>query len=406
MITPKLTLVFDRKKKASRTREAAVELRITFGKVRKYISTGVKVLPKEWKKESVVGRTDWNELNAQLQVLKKKCSEIISKMVEEDRVDINAIPRLLMERMTQKQTFLEYAKDCAAQKTRSLRLGTKKRYKVVLNFLESWKGLVCFSDVTEQNIRKMDEYLEGRGLAVGSRYNYHKIVKMFVLQAFNDGLIKSNPYARIKLKRGDDMGQYRYLTPAEFHRFETCKITSEHLARVRDLFVFQTYTMMSYSDLEAFNVKSCTMSDGQMVYRASRVKTCQPFTIVLLKPALAILEKYNNKLPMLTIQKYNDFLKSAVLFAKIDKPVSTHWARHTGATMLLNEGKISLHVLQHMLGHASIRETERTYAKLMDGSIIDSVVDYQKSFDPPTPEDGQNTAKVLALNPRIGVKSL
>jgi integrase len=135
---------------------------------------------------------------------------------------------------------------------------------------------------------------------------------------------------------------------------------------------------MGYADLEAFDYKKCEKVKGQIVYRSNRVKTDQPFTVVLLKPALDILKKYGYHLPIISNVKYNDYLKSAVTYAKIDKPVSTHWARHTGATMILNDGSVPMHVVQHILGHASIRETEKTYAKVLDRTIVESMANYQK----------------------------
>ena len=378
MVIPNLTLIYDRKGQASKERPAVVELRISAGKVRKYISTGVKLLPKEWKNGSVTNREDMMTLNRQLQSLLKKCNEIIMQMMEEDNVDLDAIPAILKDRLQQKQTFLEYAKERSEIKKRNLKPGTQRRYKVVFDFLESWRGIVSFAEVTEQNIQKMDDYLAEKGLKVSSRYNYHKILKSFVIQAFSDGLIAKNPYAKMKIGRGEEDGLTRYLTPAEFHRFEKCTIDSEHLAKVRDLFVFQTYTCMSYSDLAAFDYRQCENMDGKMVYRSSRVKTDQPFTIVLLKPALVILQRYGYKLPIISNVKYNDYLKAAVKYAKIDKRVTTHWARHTGATMLVNEADAPMHVVQHILGHASIRETERTYAKVLDKTIVDSMLNLDK----------------------------
>ena len=378
MVIPNLTLIYDRKGQASKERPAVVELRISAGKVRKYISTGVKLLPKEWKNGSVTGRVDMIPLNRQLQSLLKKCNEIIMQMMEDDSVDLDAIPAILKDRLQQKETFLEYAKERAEIKKKKLKQGTQRRYKVVFDFLESWRGIVSFTEVTEQNIQKMDDYLAEKGLKVSSRYNYHKILKSFVIQAFSDGLIAKNPYAKMKIGRGEEDGLTRYLTPAEFHRFEKCTIDSEHLAKVRDLFVFQTYTCMSYSDLAAFDYRQCENMDGKMVYRSSRVKTDQPFTIVLLKPALVILQRYNYKLPIISNVKYNDYLKAAVKYAKIDKRVTTHWARHTGATMLVNEADAPMHVVQHILGHASIRETERTYAKVLDKTIVDTMLNLDK----------------------------
>lgn len=377
-MVPTLTLIYDRKGQATKTRPAVVELRIAGGNVRKWVSTGVKLLPKEWSNGSVVGRRDFKELNDQIQTIKKKCSEIINRMIDEGNLDLNAVPGMLKQSMMQQETFISYAREIADRRMRKLAKGTQMRYALVFRFLEEWKRIVYFSDVTERNILRMDDELRARGLKECTRWNYHTILKIFILRGVEDGFVKRNPYSRLDIRKGSEDGLKRFLTPAEFHRFESCIIPSECLRKVRDLFVFQTYTMMSYSDLAKFDYKKCVKVNGQMVYRSSRVKTDQPFTIVLLKPALAILKRYNNNLPIISNVNYNRFLKKAVMYAKIDKPVTTHWARHTGATLFLNEGKVPIHIIQHILGHASIRETERTYAKLMDETIVDTMVNYQK----------------------------
>jgi integrase len=41
--------------------------------------------------------------------------------------------------------------------------------------------------------------------------------------------------------------------------------------------------------------------------------------------------------------------------------------------MLINEEDIPMHIVQHILGHATIRETERTYAKVLDKTIINAM---------------------------------
>ena len=377
-MTPNLTFVYDRRCQASKTRQAAVELRITANRERKYISTGIKLFPKEWSNGSVIGRKDWKELNAQLQVLYRKCSEIITKMMDEGSLDLNAIPSLLKAELMQQSTFIDYAKELAKCRYRKISEGTRKHYELTFKFLEEWKGLVYFSDITERNIARMDEELERRGLKVCSRWNYHKLVQTFILQAKDDGLIKVNPYTRLNISRGDESGLTRFLTPDEFRRFENAIMPTESLRRVRDLFVFQTYTMMGYSDLERFDYKDCFKVNGKMAYKSNRVKTGKEFTFALLKPAMDILRKYNFKLPIISNVKYNLYLKAAVKYAKIDKPVSCHWARHTGATLLLNKGKMDLATISKILGD-TLRETEKTYAKLLDTSIVDSMVEFERS---------------------------
>lgn len=377
---PKLTLIYDRRKQAGRSKTGVVELRITLGNKRKYISTGVRLLKKEWSNGSVVGRQDWKEVNEKLQTFLKVCSVVVSEMINEGNLDLTGMQCKVEERIMQQQTFIDYAREIAEHKCKKLSEGTQKRYKVFFKFMDSWKGIVAFGDVTERKIMQMDEKLEKKGLKECSRWNYHKILKTFILKAIDDGLLKRNPYSHLDIKRGDEDGIVRFLSPAEFHRFESCRIPIKRYERIRDLFVFQTYTMLSYCDLSAFNYKRCTRKDGKVIYKAKRIKTGQPFTIMLLDPALEILKKYHYELPIISNEKYNSYLKTAIMYAMVDKDVTSHWARHTGATMLLNEGKVSIHVIQHMMGHASIRETEKTYAKLMDDSIVEDMVKYNKRF--------------------------
>lgn len=379
-MVPKLTFVYDRKGQATKNKTAVVELRITAGKLRKYISTGVQLLPKEWSNGSVVGRSDWKEVNNQLQTIMRKCSEIITGMMDECCLDINAIPSMLKGRMIRQDTFMEYAKGIAANKYNKVSHGTQVHYQQWFRFMEKWKGIIYFSDITEKNIMRLDDELSSRGLKECTRWNYHKILKLFILRAVEDGLIKQNPYKRLDIKRGNEEGIQRYLSPKEFHNFENCIIPIDRLRRVRDLFVFQTYTMMGYADLAAFDYKKCTKLKGQTVYKGKRQKTGQEFITVITEQALSILKRYKYKLPIISNVKYNEYLKAAVMYAQIDKSVSSHWARHTGATMLLNEGHLPIHIIQHILGHASIRETERTYAKLMDETIVDTMVSYQKKI--------------------------
>lgn len=377
MILPSLTFIFDRKGQSREKKEGLIELRISAGDDRKYISTGVRVRPKEWKDGSVVGRRDWHELNLLLDTFKEKASECVVRMIREGRLELGALPAMIRDSMVQTKTFLEYAEERAEEKYRNVSPRTRKHYEQFFRFAKEWKGIVYFSDVAEKNIMRMDDELRSRGLKTASRYCYHKCLKTFVLQAIGDGLVKRNPYVRLSIKKGDDNGLSKCLTPDEFHRFESCVIPMESLRSVRDLFVFQTYTMMSYCDLEAYDYSKCTKVRGELVYKARRQKNGQEFTVVLLEPALAILKRYGYKLPLISNQKYNLYLKAAVAFAHIDKPVTSHWARHTGATLLLNGG-IPINIVQHILGHSTIRETEKTYAKLMDETIIEQMGNYQK----------------------------
>ena len=144
------------------------------------------------------------------------------------------------------------------------------------------------------------------------------------------------------------------------------------LERVRDVFVFQVFTCLSYNDLQSFNVKKIKEVDGNKVYVGNRGKTKIEYTIPLLSPSIEILEKYNGKLPLISNVKYNEYLKEVAAAAGINKPITTHWARHTGATLLLNFG-VKIEIVSKICGHSSIKMTEKIYAKMLPKTVVSEV---------------------------------
>ena len=160
---------------------------------------------------------------------------------------------------------------------------------------------------------------------------------------------------------------------------------TQSLERVRDLFVFQTYTCLSYVDLESFDTSQINKTG---VYTAKRGKTGVEFTFYVMKPARDILIKYDGKLPLISNEKYNDYLKLVAQAAKIDKPVTSHWARHTGATLLLNDGGVDMEIIARILGHTSTRQTRDTYAKLLDTTVATAIMARESKADIKVVDDG------------------
>ena len=82
---------------------------------------------------------------------------------------------------------------------------------------------------------------------------------------------------------------------------------------------------------------------------------------------------------MLSNVNYNKYLKVVAQAAGIDKQLTTHWARHTGATILLNEG-IDMETVAKILGHSSTRITRSTYAKLLDSTVADKMLEAEEKL--------------------------
>ncbi len=369
---PVVSLIYNRYKKASATQDAVIEIRVYYDGKAKYMSTRIRVFPKEWQRGRVVGRVDAVILNKQLDRLLIDVRQIVYDMYDAGHIDIDAIPSRLMAKRKPNVTFLYFCEERTKIRKHGNSVDSQERYDRFLRFLKEYGKIKTFYDLTELKVMELDKHLKKKNdMKAKSRWNnYHRFLNSFILDAQKEGLIQQNPYDRVKIDKGSDYdGIEKYLSPEEFQKLRTASMPEARLERVRDLFVFHAYTCMSYHDLRAFDEKKIREVDGKKVYVGHRGKTKIEFTVPMLTPAIEILKKYKGKLPMLSNVKYNEYIKEVVKAAGIDKPVTTHWARHTGATLLLNAG-VPIEVVSKVCGHSSIKMTEKIYAKLLPKTVV------------------------------------
>lgn len=379
--SPILNFVYDRKGVGTVKKEAPVELRVYYNKQQKYISTGIKLLPKQWQGGIIKNRPDAEAIRDILENLMTRVRNVIMEMQKEGHIDISEILNRIGLNNNQNRTFINYIEERSKVRKYGKSKDSQERYNRFLKFFKSWGKIKSFTDINEVNIILMDEDLAAKGMKDSSKWNnYHRFLNSFILDAIEEGLLQKNPYKRIQIEKDKSNGGIgKYLTMEEFNRVRNLHLTIPHLERVRDLFVFQTYTCLSYTDLAHFDTDKIQTLNGKKIYIGKRGKTKQEFTFLLLKPALDILRKYNGKLPIISNVKYNEYLKVIAMAAKIDKPVSSHWARHTGATLLLNEG-VEMKIVSKICGHSSTRITEQVYAKLLDETVVDKMAEFEKQI--------------------------
>ncbi len=382
-----MKFVYDRRKRASREKYGTVELRITFERRTKYITTGIRIMPKEWKGEHVTGRLDAMELNGMLDKVIGNARKVITGMLESNNMCLDDIPARMKAlqaaeaQNTPRRTFMDYCEERSEVRKYGKAEDSQERYDRFMRFFKAWKGIVNFEDITEANIIKMDKELEKKKLKDNSKWNnYHRFLNSFIIDAVDEGIIRRNPYKHVRINKDKSKGGLgKYLTPEEFHAIETVKLPTKSLEQVRDCFVFQTYTCLSYTDLVTFDANDLQDMAGKKVYTGERGKTHQEFVFLLLKPAQEILKKYKGKLPLVSNDKYNQYLKALAQHAGIDKPISSHWARHTGATLLLNMGA-DMEIVAKVLGHSSTKITRAVYAKLLDETVFKTMSDCEKKL--------------------------
>ena len=386
---PQIGYVWDRYNYASATRDAVICWRVHYlGKV-KVVSTGIRVFKGEWDKryQRVINRPDAAIINKQLDQLIRDIREVVYDMYIDGNIDIYAIESKLLGKRKPNQTFLDFCTERAKIRKYGKAVDSQERYDRFLKFLVNWGKIKTFYDLTETKVMELDRYLKGKNdMKAKSRWNnYHRFLNSFILDAQKEGLITVNPYDKVKIDHGDDSdGSDKFLYPDEIAKLRAAEMPTERLARIRDLFVFQTFTCLAYRDLAEFSMKKVSESDLTKVLSGKRGKSNIIYVVPLLTPAKEILAKYKGlPAPMttkrkatgniLTNQRYNDALKEVMEAAGIDRHVTTHWARHTGATLLLN-ARVPLVVVSKVCGHSSIKMTEKIYAKLLQHTVVEEIM--------------------------------
>ena len=98
----------------------------------------------------------------------------------------------------------------------------------------------------------------------------------------------------------------------------------QSLDRVRDVFLFQCFTGLRYSDV--YNLRRSDIKEDHI--EVTTIKTSDSLVIELNKHSKAILEKYQDvvfehdkALPVITNQKMNEYLKELAELAGINEPI-------------------------------------------------------------------------------------
>lgn len=361
--------MFDRKRTASKTKAALIQIEILFQRRRKFVSSGVKVYKDQWSERShIVNRFDALELNRRIDELKLTFDKYINSLIEDGRTfDFDEFNAWLLRQGEEHSTFLEWVEE-QIESRKDIAESSRTTQRKLVSVLKEFGGIVAFSDLNAAGIAKLDNYLRGRGLKQTTIWSYHKVLKTYVHTALRMELLAKDPYLNFRVERGkSEWG--RFLTEEEVQRIMEAPMPTASIERVRDLFVLQCLTGLAYADLMRFDWgKVRENAAGQVVLSAERAKTDVTYTIVLLPEALAILAKYNYKLPSITNQQYNLRLKVVADAAGIGKPIASHYGRRTCGMVLLNKG-FPVEIVAKVLGHTNIRTTQQAYARILDSSV-------------------------------------
>lgn len=376
-IRTKCDVVYDYNRRADekRGRTGMVYIRVYEERTRRrYVSTGVKVLPSQWSERRwVVKHKEAARLNAEIREALDRCEAIV-------RVDVN-VPTGAMRVDRSEASFLDWCAACVDKMT--VAQNTREHYRGTLRTLHEAGCLRRFTDVCKRTVEQYLDHVRRRtkrrmgagGVVVEEAiseqgvYNHYKRLRHLVRVAQGEGLLPMDALRGVAVPRGRSKARC-FLNDEEVEAWRGVRLPNTHLMQARDLFVVQMGTGLAYADLMGMDFSGHVRYDGFETLQGTRTKTGEQFFVVVLPMAVEVLERWGWTVPRLSNQKYNDYLGVVAEAAGIDKHVTSHVARHTYATRALSHG-VRIEAVQRTLGHSSITTTQ-IYAKLVDRAVIEA----------------------------------
>lgn len=374
-----IKVIFDRKKTVEKTGFGKVEICIYLkGGERKFETVATSTL-NDW--ESVVQSKDIQAkllhyehiINAMTvlgedMTIKNFNSHVFQEPIETP-VNDTAEPAMTFNGYDLSQSFVEFCRN--HMQDENLAKNSIKNFNVVFDSLEVSGILNTFADLTPTNVRAYDSWLRKTRKRTDYTINgYHKKVHKYTKILWQMEMIASDPYDHVTFPKGSNK-ERNPLTEEEIIKIRDAKLTG-YKDRARDLFIFMAYTGLAYCDLCLFDFETMTEKYGNCYYiDGERLKTGSKFFTPILPPAMAVLEKYDFKLPYMANQRVNDYLHIVQEKLDITKSVTCHIGRHSFATLMLSYD-IPIEKVKRMLGHKNIATTQ-IYAKILKKNVESSV---------------------------------
>ena len=331
-----------------------IRMRVNFASKRIEFTTGYRIDAAKWDTDKQRVRNGCtnklkqsaSEINASLldyytevqEIFKKFEVEEIMPTPEQIKEAFNELHKPIEEVKPRKSTpnafykvFDEFVRDCGRQNDWTD--STYEKFAAVKNHLINFRNELTFDFFDEKGLNDYVTYLrdvkEMRNSTIGKQLSF---LKWFLRWAFRKGVHQNNAYDSYKPKLKSTQKKIIFLTWEELNKLREFEIPAakQALDRVRDVFLFQCFTGLRYSDV--FNLRRSDIKGDHI--EVTTVKTSDSLVIELNNHSKAILDKYKDVafeddkvLPIITNQKMNDYLKELAELAGIDEPVRQTYYR-------------------------------------------------------------------------------
>ncbi len=390
-------IIFNRRKKLNSNGEGLVEIEVYVSRSnRKFRSTKIFIDPKFWDAPNLRVKKTHKEsdlLNTKLQLMRSEIDNfLLQQKLNSQEMDI----AILENKVQTNVTFFDWFENqTMIISNADLSPGTHKLYARTIKYLKEYSKDFLIKEISVSYLEGFNRFLIKKGLAINSRSTlFKKIKKALTLAVKNDVIsFSQNPFNRdFKVSEVDVDKQS--LTLAELRHLENLDMDLRpELAITRDMFLFACYTAVRYGDLTNLSFENFDLLDNGKIrlrYTPSKTKNsnnkriewiisdfwnCKADQIIL-----RYMEMYNSfrdhereKRLFFSYSNafYNRSLKELQRFAGLNQKLTSHLARHTCITLLINDFGLDITKAQMIAGHSKMEMT-RKYLRITEQDLANA----------------------------------
>lgn len=401
-------------------------VRITKDRKVKYISTGLSLAPAYWnEKKNEVRRNypepDRSKLIKALAGWQKRYQAAADTLADGQQTHGAASVAEAARAVAAPQTtLLRYGEQVRDEMRQAGRTGNADTYRVALNQLRAFLAFrqsvadpkavtdLPFGEITVRFCNEWETWMRHKGVGENTMHSRFRTLRAIFNRAIAEdrASMEHYPFARtvaerhkFKVGKFDTNTKKRAISRADIAKIEGFVPRGTHegpwsgqrngwevyfLQLAKDVFLFSYYVAgINFVDIGSLRWRNLVRgSDGQYRIEYERQKTGGKFSVLILPPAMAILDRYRSDthsqpddyiFPVLDrhkhttpkaranalkkgLKKVNACLKQIAERAGIEADLTTYVARHSFGTNLRHEG-VSDAKISQLYGHATERQT-------------------------------------------------
>lgn len=380
-----------------------VRLRLYQDRNYKEHSLGFAVSKDDWNEQrQEVLTTNENHLtyNTEISSIKSKVQKFLlfneDRIITPDEVISHINQKEIKERAKVKPDIFIYGKEHIAKLQSAGNIGNSIAYSCALNKLKSYveKDNLPFEAITYKFLENFNSSMLADGIKVNSISLYFRTIRALFNKAIKDGTLEAKFYPFTGFKIRTEKTISRALTRPEVAKIASMKLTANTpIWHQRNLFLL-SFCFIGINLADLLTLIRENFVDGRIIFR--RKKTHKVYSIRVQEKAKEILNNYFTSLPdnskdfllpfvvqknnpiqlkkdiQQAIKNCNDYLAKISTQCKIDKSVTSYYARYSWANIARALG-YSKDLIAEALGHEYGNKVTGIYLDNYDNDTLDNM---------------------------------